>query len=76
MNKQEQIKFIEEIYHLMYDNANFYLSRKYNKFSYYANTEDVQIISDACNAQEVSVKESNNLPTSSEHPTTEDENIC
>lgn len=69
-------KVCRAIYHLMYDNANFYLSRKYNKFSYYANTEDVQIISDACNAQEVSVKESNNLPKSSEHPIIQDENIC
>lgn len=42
---------------------------KFNKFNYYANTEDVQIIADACNAQEMSVKESNNSPTSSEHPT-------
>lgn len=46
-------KVCREIYHILYDDANFYLSRKYNKFSYYANTEDTQIISDACNAQEV-----------------------
>ena len=46
-------KVCREIYHILYDDANFYLSRKYNKFSYYANTEDAQIISDACNAQEV-----------------------
>ena len=38
------------IYHILYDNANFYLSRKFNKFNYYANTEDVQIIADARNA--------------------------
>ena len=43
-------KVCREIYHILYDDANFYLSRKYNKFSYYANTEDAQIISDACNA--------------------------
>ena len=62
-------KVCRAIYHILYDNANFYLSRKFNKFNYYANTEDVQIIADACNAQEMSVKESNNSPTSSEHPT-------
>ncbi len=61
-------KVCRAIYHILYDNANFYLSRKFSKFSYYANTEDVQIIADACNAQEMSVKESNNSPTSSEHP--------
>ena len=74
MDKSEQIKFIEDSYPL-YDNANFYLSRKFNKFNYYANTEDVQIITNACKAQEVNVNESNNLPTSSEHSEM-DENIC
>lgn len=68
-------KVCRAIYHILYDKANFYLSRKFNKFNYYANTEDVQIIADACNAQEMSVKESNNSPTSSEHPI-QDENIC
>lgn len=69
-------KVCRAIYHLLYDDANFYLSRKYNKFSYYANTEDVQIITDARNAQEVNDKESNNPPKSAEHPTNEGENIC
>lgn len=69
-------KVCRAIYHLLYDDANFYLSRKYKKFSYYANTEDAQLIADACNAQEMSVNESNNSPKSSEHPTDEGENIC
>lgn len=69
-------KVCRAIYHLLYDNANFYLSRKFEKFSYYANTEDVQLIADACNAQEMSVNESNNSPKSTEHPTQEGENIC
>ena len=68
-------KVCRAIYHLLYDNANFYLSRKYKKFNYYANTEDVQLIADACNAQEMSVIESNNSPKSSEHPTFEGENV-
>lgn len=69
-------KVCRKIFHILYDDSNFYLSRKFNKFNYYANTEDVQIIADACNAQKMSVNESNNSSTSSEHPTIEDENIC
>ena len=34
-------KVCRKIFHVLYDNANFYLSRKFNKFNYYANTEDV-----------------------------------
>ena len=60
-------KEAEKIFHLLYDDSNFYLSRKYKKFDYYVNTEVTQIISEHCNAQEVSVNESNNLPKSSEH---------
>lgn len=69
-------KEVTKIYHLLYDNSNFYLSRKFNKFSHYVNTEDLQLITEARNAQEVNVNESNNPPTSSEHPTSEGENIC
>ena len=57
---------IKQIYHYLYDNSSFYLSRKFNKFSYYVNTEVSQIITDHCNAQEVNVNESNNPPTSAE----------
>lgn len=64
MTKKEQLKFI---YHYLYDDANFYLSRKFNKFSYYVNTEVSQLIADHRNAQEVNVNESNNPPTSAEH---------
>lgn len=61
-------KTCRAIYHLLYDNSYFYLSRKFNKFNYYANTEDAQIIAAACNAQEMSDNESNKSPKSSEHP--------
>lgn len=62
-NKKE----VEKIYHLLYDNANFYLSRKFNKFDHYVNTEVTQLIAEYRNAQEVNVNESNNLPKSAEH---------
>lgn len=73
--KKEVIK----IYHLFYDNAYFWLPRKYEKFNHYVNTEDLQLIAEACNAQEVNVNESNNPPKSSEHLNSnkeKDENIC
>ena len=57
---------IKQIYHYLYDNSSFYLSRKFNKFSYYVNTEVSQIITDHRNAQEVNVNESNNPPKSVE----------
>lgn len=69
-------KYCRKIFKFLYTKSNFYLKRKFNKFEYYANTEDVQLIADACNAQAMNVKESNNLPTSSEHPIIQDENIC
>lgn len=43
-------KEAEKIFHLLYDDSNFYLSRKYKKFNYYVNTEVTQIISEHCNA--------------------------
>ena len=57
---------IKNVYHYLYDNSNFYLSRKFNKFNYYVNTEVSQIIIDHRNAQEMNVNESNNSPTSAE----------
>lgn len=68
-------KELKKIFHFLYDNSYFYLSRKFDKFSYYVNTEVSQIITDHCNAQEVNVNESNNPPKSAEHPL-QDENIC
>ena len=62
-------KTCRSVYHILYDDANFYLSRKFNKFNYYANTEDSVIIDAVRNAQELSSQESetsNNM----------DENIC
>lgn len=68
-------KEIKKIYHFLYDNSNFYLSRKFNKFDHYVNTEVSQLIAEHRNAQEVNVNESNNPPKSAEHPTNEDENV-
>lgn len=59
---------LKKVFNLLYTNSNFYLRRKYDKFNYYVNTEVSQIISDHRRAQEVNVNESNNLPTSAEHP--------
>lgn len=67
-------KEVEKIFHLLYDNSNFYLSRKFDKFNYYVNTEVSQLIADHRNAQEVNVNESNNPPKSVEHPL-QDENV-
>ena len=64
-----------KIFHLFYDNSNFYLSRKFNKFNYYVNTEVTQIIAEYRNAQEVNDNESNNPPKSVEHPTFEGEDV-
>ena len=68
-------KEVFKIYNLLYNNSNFYLSRKFNKFNHYVNTEDLQLITEACNAQAMSDNESNNLPKSSEH-SDQSENIC
>lgn len=43
---------VSKLYHYLYDDANFYLSRKFNKFSYYVNTEVSQIISDTVTHRE------------------------
>lgn len=45
-SKKEMIK----LYHLLYDNSYFYLSRKYNKFNHYVNTEVTQLIAEHHNA--------------------------
>lgn len=66
---------IIKIFHLFYDNSNFYLSRKFNKFNYYVNTEVTQLIAEYCNAQEVNDNESNNPPKSVRHSTSEGENV-
>ena len=61
------LKTCKQLFHYFYDDANFYLKRKFDKFNYYANTESTQIITEWRNAQGVSVNESNNLPKSPEH---------
>lgn len=43
-------KEIEKIYHLLYDDSYFCLQRKYEKINHYVNTEDLQLIAEACNA--------------------------
>lgn len=66
--KTSSKKEVEKIFHLLYDDSNFYMNRKFNKFNYYVNTEVNQLIADHRNAQEVNVNESNNPPKSAEHP--------
>ena len=41
---------IKKIFHFLYDDSNFYLQRKFDKFNYYVNTEVSQIIADHRNA--------------------------
>ena len=67
-------KELTKIFHLLYDNANFYLSRKFNKFNHYVNTEVTQLIAEYRNAQEMSVSDSNNSPKSAEH-SNQNENV-
>ena len=76
MRFTQGIIFLIKLYHLLYDNSYFYLSRKYNKFNHYVNTEVTQLIAEHRNAQKASVNESNNPSKSAEHPTNEDENVC
>lgn len=68
-------KEVTKIFHLIYDDSNFYLSRKFNKFSHYVNTEVTQLIAEYRNAQEVNVNESNNPPKSSEQSVRQTENV-
>ena len=67
-------KEICKIFKLLYEDSNFYLKRKYNKFNRYVNTEVTQLITEYRNAQKVNVKESNNPSKSVEHPI-QDENV-
>ena len=68
-------KNVEYLYHIMYDNSIFRLSRKYNKFNHYVNTEVTQLIAEYRNAQEVNVNESDNPPKSAEHSINQNENV-
>ena len=67
-------KQVLNFYNLIYNDSNYYLSRKFNKFNHYVNTEVTQLIVEYRNAQEMSVKESNNSPKSVGHPIV-DENV-
>ena len=60
-------KEVQKIYNILYKDSYFYLSRKFNKFDHYVNTEVTQLIAEYRNAQEVNVNESNNPPKSVEH---------
>ena len=60
-------KEVQKIYNILYKDSYFYLSRKFNKFDRYVNTEVTQLIAEHRNAQEVNVNESNNPPKSAEH---------
>lgn len=68
-------KSVKLIFNLLYDDSNYYLQRKFNKISYYVNTEVSQIIIDYRNAQQVNVNESNNPTKSAGHPDIQDENV-
>lgn len=59
---------VEKLYHILYDDCNFYLSRKFNKFDHYVNTEVTQLIAEYRNAQKMSASDSNNSSTSTEQP--------
>ena len=48
--KTSSKKECAKIFHLLYDNSNFYLSRKYIKFNHYVNTEVTQLIGEYRNA--------------------------
>ena len=61
-------KELAKLHKLFYEDSYFMLERKFTKFNYYVNTEVSQLIADHRNAQEMSVNESNNSPTSAEHP--------
>lgn len=67
-------KEIQKLFDLLYKDSNFYLSRKFNKFSHYVNTEVTQLIAENRNAQGLSDSNSNNIPKSPEHPK-QDENV-
>lgn len=48
--KTSSKKEIKKLFHLLYDNSNFYLTRKFNKFDCYVNTEVTQLIAENRNA--------------------------
>ena len=60
---------LSKLFKLFYEDSNFYLKRKYEKFNHFVNTEVTQLIAEYRNAQKVSVSDSNNPSTSAEHPT-------
>ena len=43
-------KEMKKIFDFLYSDSNFYLTRKFNKFNYYVNTEVSQLITDHRNA--------------------------
>lgn len=43
-------KEVKKIFHLLYDESNYYLKRKFDKFNHYANTEVTQLIAEHRNA--------------------------
>ena len=59
---------IVKLFHLLYDDSNFYLKRKYEKFNHLVNTEVTQLIAEYRNAQELKASNTDNTPKSVEHP--------
>lgn len=68
-------KQVQKFYNLIYNDSQYCLSRKFNKFNHYVNTEVTQLIAEYRNAQEMSDSDSNNSPKSVEHPIDQDENV-
>ena len=60
---------IKKIYSILYKDAHFYLTRKYNKMNHYVNTEVTQLTDEYRNAQKVNDNGSNNPSKSVELPT-------
>ena len=60
-------KEVTKIFNILYQDSHFYLTRKFDKFNHYVNTEVTQLIAEYRNAQEVNVNESNNPPKSVGH---------
>lgn len=58
--KTSNKSIIQKLYIYLYSDANFYLSRKYNKFNYYVNTDTIELLKNSCNAQDNNPKSTEN----------------
>lgn len=60
---------LSKAFSYLYNDSHFYMKRKYEKFSHFVNTEVTQLIAEYRKAQELKASNTNNTPTSAEHPT-------